>query len=122
MYPILVVHGGAWAIPDHLADESVLGVKIAVREAYKVLERTGSAVNAVEAAVRILEDNSVFDAGHGAVLNADGDVELDAIIMNGETLTAGAVSCVRNISNSVTLARSIMEKVQHLLFSFTRKS
>ncbi|XP_043919264.1 isoaspartyl peptidase/L-asparaginase-like [Protopterus annectens] len=119
MRAVLLVHGGAWAIPDILADGSIDGVKKAAKEGFIKLEKSGSAVDAVEAAVRILEDIPVFDAGHGAVLNADGDVELDAIIMNGKTLAAGAVSCVKNISNPVTLARSVMEKTDHVMLTGT---
>lgn len=63
MSAVLVVHGGAWAIPDELAKASVDGVKTAAREGFSVLKRGGSAVDAVEVAVRALEDNTVFDAG-----------------------------------------------------------
>ncbi|XP_069462290.1 isoaspartyl peptidase/L-asparaginase-like [Ambystoma mexicanum] len=115
--PVLVVHGGAWAIPDDLAAESVLGVKHAAKLGFAVLAGGGGAVEAVEAAVRVLEDNPAFDAGHGAVLNADGDVELDAIIMDGATLAAGAVSCVRNIANPVTFARALLEKTPHIMLT-----
>ncbi|XP_067873247.1 isoaspartyl peptidase/L-asparaginase [Heterodontus francisci] len=111
MKPIIVVHGGAWAIPDEFAEGSIQGVKHAAKESFRLLENGASAVDAVEAAVRILEDDPIFDAGHGAVLNADGDVELDAIIMDGKTLASGAISCAKNISNPVTLARSVMDKV-----------
>ncbi|XP_069091850.1 isoaspartyl peptidase/L-asparaginase-like isoform X1 [Pleurodeles waltl] len=115
--PVLVVHGGAWAIPDYLAEDSILGVKIAAKHGYSLLERGVNAVKAVEAAVRILEDNPVFDAGHGAVLNADGEVELDAIIMDGKTLAAGAVSSIRNISNPVSFACSVLEQSPHIMLT-----
>ncbi|XP_067421617.1 isoaspartyl peptidase/L-asparaginase-like [Emydura macquarii macquarii] len=117
--PVLVVHGGAWAIPDDFAERSILGVKNAVRNGFAVLEMGGSSMKAVEIAVRALEDDTVFDAGHGAVLNADGYVELDAIIMNGKTLAAGAVSCIRNISNPVTFACSVLEKTPHVMLTGT---
>ncbi|XP_042189415.1 isoaspartyl peptidase/L-asparaginase [Callorhinchus milii] len=117
MKPIIVIHGGAWAIPERLVEGSMTGVKRAAREGFALLESGASAVDAVEAAVRILEDDPVFDAGHGAVLNADGDVELDAIIMDGKTLAAGAICCVKNVSNPVTLARSVMEKTDHVMLS-----
>ncbi|XP_075454225.1 isoaspartyl peptidase/L-asparaginase-like [Ascaphus truei] len=115
--PIMLVHGGAWAIPDDLAESSKIGVKNAAKCGYSILANGGSAMQAVESAVRILEDNNVFDAGHGAVLNADGDVELDAIIMDGKTLAAGAVSCIKNISNPITFARSILEKTPHTMLT-----
>ncbi|XP_003441046.1 isoaspartyl peptidase/L-asparaginase [Oreochromis niloticus] len=117
MSAVLVVHGGAWAIPDELAKASVDGVKTAACEGFSVLKRGGSAVDAVEVAVRALEDNTVFDAGHGAVLNKDGEVELDAIIMDGRTLATGAVSSVKNIANPVSLARAVMEKTSHVMLT-----
>ncbi|XP_023957353.1 isoaspartyl peptidase/L-asparaginase-like isoform X1 [Chrysemys picta bellii] len=117
--PVLVVHGGAWAIPDEFAERSILGVKNAVKNGFAVLEMGGSSMKAVEIAVRALEDDAVFDAGHGAVLNADGYVELDAIIMNGKTLAAGAVSCIRNISNPVTFACSVLEKTPYVMLTGT---
>ncbi|XP_070772639.1 isoaspartyl peptidase/L-asparaginase [Enoplosus armatus] len=117
MSAVVVVHGGAWAIPDELAKASVDGVKAAASEGFSVLKRGGSALDAVEAAVRALEDNTVFNAGHGAALNADGEVELDAIIMDGKTLGSGAVSSVKNIANPVSLARAVMEKTAHIMLT-----
>ncbi|XP_053292031.1 isoaspartyl peptidase/L-asparaginase [Pleuronectes platessa] len=117
MSAVIVVHGGAWAIPDHLAQASVYGVKAAARQGFTLLKSGGTAVEAVEAAVRALEDNTAFDAGHGAVLNTDGEVELDAIIMDGKTLACGAVSCVKNIANPVSLARAVMEKTAHVMLT-----
>ncbi|XP_023267393.1 isoaspartyl peptidase/L-asparaginase-like isoform X2 [Seriola lalandi dorsalis] len=117
MSAVVVVHGGAWAIPDELAEASVDGVKAAACEGFSVFKRGGNAVDAVEAAVRALEDNTVFNAGHGAALNTDGEVELDAIIMDGSTLASGAVSCVRNIANPVSLARAVMEKTSHIMLT-----
>ncbi|KAI4894287.1 hypothetical protein NFI96_016312 [Prochilodus magdalenae] len=123
---------GAWAIPDALAEASVAGVKAAALAGSVVLKRGGKALDAVEDAVRTMEDDPVFDAeecsalqfdhilnnkGHGAVLNTDGEVELDAIIMEGETLAAGAVSSVRNIANPVSLARAVMEKTDHVMLT-----
>ncbi|KAK3554020.1 hypothetical protein QTP70_019136 [Hemibagrus guttatus] len=117
MKPVLVVHGGAWAIPDTLAEASVDGVKAAAQTGSLILKSGGCALDALEAAVRVMEDNPVFDAGHGAVLNTDGEVELDAIIMEGKTLAAGAVSSVRNIANPVSLARAVMEKTEHIMLT-----
>ncbi|XP_015218628.2 isoaspartyl peptidase/L-asparaginase isoform X2 [Lepisosteus oculatus] len=117
MKPVIVVHGGAWAIPDAMSGASVRGVKAAAWGGFSVLKQGGSCLDAVEQAVRVMEDDPVFDAGHGAVLNADCEVELDAIIMDGETLAAGAVSSIRNISNPVTLARSVMEKTDHVMLT-----
>ncbi|XP_029690819.1 isoaspartyl peptidase/L-asparaginase-like isoform X2 [Takifugu rubripes] len=117
MPAVVVVHGGAGSVPDKFAKAVVDGVKMAALDGFSVLERGGSALDAVEAAVRNLEDNVTFNAGHGAVLNADGDVELDAIIMDGRTLGSGAVSSVKNIPNPVSLARAVMEKTPHLLLT-----
>ncbi|XP_076830447.1 isoaspartyl peptidase/L-asparaginase isoform X2 [Brachyhypopomus gauderio] len=117
MRPVMVVHGGAWAIPDSLAEASVAGVKAAARAGMLNLTRGGGALDAVEVAVRMMEDDPTFDAGHGAVLNTDGEVELDAMIMEGRTLAAGAVSSVRNIANPVSLARAVMEKTNHVMLT-----
>lgn len=117
MSAVVVVHGGAWAIPDELAKASVDGVKVAACEGFSVLKRGGSALDAVEAAVRTMEENSVFNAGNGATLNVDGEVELDAIIMDGRTLANGAVSSVKNITHPVSLARAVMEKTDHTMLT-----
>ncbi|XP_061914276.1 isoaspartyl peptidase/L-asparaginase [Entelurus aequoreus] len=117
MSAVIVVHGGAWAIPDDLAKVKMDGVKAAARQGFAVLQKAGSALDAVELAVRALEDNHVFNAGHGAALNTNGEVELDAIIMDGKTLACGAVSSVKNIANPVTLARAVMEKTDHVMLT-----
>uniref|UniRef100_A0A803K7P8 Isoaspartyl peptidase/L-asparaginase n=1 Tax=Xenopus tropicalis TaxID=8364 RepID=A0A803K7P8_XENTR len=117
MEPVIVIHGGAWAIPDHLAECSKTGVKNAAKCGYSVLVNGGNSMQAVESAVRILEDDRSFDAGHGAVLNANGDVELDALIMDGKNLAAGTVSCIKNISNPVTYARLVLEKTSHSMLT-----
>lgn len=113
--PAVVVHGGAWCIPDEAVAESRLGVKSAARNAMRVLLDGGSAVDAVQAAVMAMEDNPVFHAGNGSSLNANGDVEMDAVIMDGRDLNAGAVAGVQNIANPVKLARLVMEKTPHNL-------
>nr|XP_054758577.1 isoaspartyl peptidase/L-asparaginase-like [Lytechinus pictus] len=113
--PAIAVHGGAWAIPQADTEASCHGVQRAVRAGYKVLENGGTAVDAVEQAVRVLEDDPVFDAGTGSVLNYDGDVEMDAIIMEGKELKCGAVACVNNIKNPISLARKVMEQTDHTL-------
>ncbi|XP_057704950.1 isoaspartyl peptidase/L-asparaginase [Corythoichthys intestinalis] len=117
MSAVIVVHGGAWAIPNDLAKASVDGVKAAACEGFAVLQKKGTALDAVESAVRALEDNAVFNAGHGATLNTEGEVEMDAIIMDGKTLACGAVSSVKNIANPVSLARAVMEKTDHVMLT-----
>ena len=87
--PVVVIHGGAWAIPDKMCDASRNGVKLAARKAYEIVKNGGSALDAVEAAVMFLEDDPVFDAGKGSCLNAVGKIEMDASIMDGTSLKAG---------------------------------
>src|SRR5260221_9973684 len=111
----LIVHGGAWDIPDSLVEAHRAGCESALALGWKLLERGGSAVDAVEEVVRHLEDSAAFDAGHGSHLNALGQVELDASIMNGKSLRCGAVAAVHCIRNPVSLARKIMEESEHIL-------
>jgi len=105
----LVVHGGAWAIPDDQVAAHRVGVEAAAHVGWAVLQGGGSALDAVEAAVRLLEDDPTFDAGRGSFLNQAGQVELDAGIMDGATLDLGAVAAVRRVPNPITLARRILE-------------
>ena len=113
--PTIVVHGGAWAIPEPLTDASVAGCEAAARAGADVLRRGGSALAAVEAATRVLEDDPAFDAGHGAVLNELGEVELDAIVMDGADLRCGAVAAIGPVANPVSVARMVMERTPHCL-------
>ncbi|MGA8202634.1 MAG: isoaspartyl peptidase/L-asparaginase, partial [Candidatus Sulfotelmatobacter sp.] len=92
--PVLVVHGGAWAMPDNMVQAHLHGVRNALAAGWRVLERGGSSLDAVEEAVVIMEDDETFDAGRGSFLNRDGKVQLDALIMDGSTLRAGGVGCV----------------------------
>ena len=113
--PVIVIHGGAWAIPDKLEDASREGVKKAALAGWEVLNKGGTAVDAVTEAVKCLEDDPVFDAGRGSVLTAAGMVEMDALIMDGKNLDCGSVAAVNNIKNPVVLARKVMEKTPHTL-------
>ena len=115
--PALIVHGGAWDIPEHLHQDSIDGCCEAARKGWEILERGGSAVDAVEAAVRMLEDEPTFDAGRGAVLNCAGAIELDAIIMDGSDLNLGAVIGVQRVRNPVTLARLVMTESEHAILA-----
>ncbi|HXZ26496.1 MAG TPA: isoaspartyl peptidase/L-asparaginase [Terriglobales bacterium] len=112
--PVLVVQGGAWAIPDDMVEAHLVGVRRAQRAGWSVLEKRGSALDAVEAAVTVLEDDETFDAGRGSFLNRDGRVQLDAAIMDGATLRAGGVGCVERIRNPIRLARRILEDSPHV--------
>ncbi|MEX0777183.1 MAG: isoaspartyl peptidase/L-asparaginase [Phycisphaeraceae bacterium] len=111
----LIVHGGAWNIPDHEVAEHETGCRQALEAGWRVLEHRGSALDAVEYAIRALEDAPIFNAGIGAVLNAEGEVELDAAIMDGRTLRSGAVAAVRRVRNPITLARRVLESHAALL-------
>jgi len=108
MKPRLIVHGGAWDIPDGFVDDHVAGVRCAIEEIYPLLEDGCTAMDAVEKAVNILEADPTFDAGKGAFLNANGDIELDALIMDGKELDFGAVAAVANLLHPVSLARKVM--------------
>lgn len=111
----IVVHGGAWAIPDKIVEAHLQGCAAAAIEGGRVLEGDGSALDAVEAAVRVMEEDPTFDAGRGSFLNREGAVEMDAVIMDGAHLKAGSVAAVRNILHPVSLARMVMERTDHVL-------
>src|SRR5580704_1888743 len=119
MYAI-AIHGGAGALPRDLLTSGKekayrAGLESALDSAYAILERGGSSLDAVSTAVRILEDAPLFNAGHGAALTRDGAAELDAAIMDGKQLRAGAVASVRHVRNPIELARRVMEKSRHVL-------
>lgn len=114
--PVLVVHGGAWAIPRDMVAAHLNGVRMAVAQGWRVLERGGSALDAVEEAVVVMEDDETFDAGRGSFLNRDGKVQMDALIMEGSTLRAGGVGCVERIANPIRAARKILSESPHVYF------
>ena len=117
---VLVIHGGAGVIepskmtPDKEASYRA-GLAAALDAGYAILERGGSSVDAVTAAVRMMEDDPQFNAGRGAVLNHDGQAELDAAIMDGTGPRAGAVAGVRHVKNPIELARLVMERSPHVM-------
>jgi beta-aspartyl-peptidase (threonine type) len=113
----LIIHGGAWNIPDDMVEAHRNGVSKALQAGWKILSGGGSSVDAVEQAIRMMEDDPTFDAGRGSFVNANGEIELDASIMNGTTLQCGAVASVQNIRNPITLARTIMDKNEHVLLT-----
>jgi beta-aspartyl-peptidase (threonine type) len=117
--PILLVHGGAWAIPDDAMEAHTFGVRSALLAGYALLERGATAVDAVEAAVAVLEDDAAFDAGRGSFLTRDGKVQLDALLMDGGvtgTMRAGGVACVERLRNPIHAARLVLEKSPHVYF------
>lgn len=113
----IVVHGGAgrWAEAERAA--AVEGVRAAAAAGWAVLAAGGAAIDAVTAAVVALEDDPLFNAGAGAVLNADGDVELDASLMVGDTLASGGVACLRRVKNPILVARRVLETTDCVLLA-----
>lgn len=114
------IHGGAGVIrKQDMPPEKEKAYREKLAEAllagYKILQSGGAGLDAVETAIKILEDSPLFNAGKGAVLNADGKAELDAAVMDGKTLAAGAVAAVHRIKNPISLARAVMEKSPHVL-------
>ena len=117
----IAIHGGAGTIlkssmtPEQ---DALYRTKLAeaVEIGYAILEKGGTSLDAVEAVVQRLEDDSLFNAGKGSVFNSDGKVELDASIMDGNTLKAGAVAGVHHVKNPIRLARTVMEKSEHVFF------
>lgn len=116
----LVIHGGAGTIlPQNLknAEDYHKALDSALNIGYFVLKSGGTSLDAVEKVIRYLEDNPLFNAGKGAVMSDDGQVELDASMMDGKTLLAGAVAGVRDIKNPITAARRVMEKTSHIMLA-----
>lgn len=116
----IVIHGGAGVISrGSLTPEKEKEYRAKLEEAllagYKLLEQGRSSLDAIEAAIRIMEDSPLFNAGKGAVFTNEGKNELDASVMDGKTLGAGAVAGLRRIKNPITLARTVMEKSPHVM-------
>lgn len=129
---VLVIHGGAGAIPrDHITSAQERRYKRKLDEAllagYSILAAGGTALAAVEAAVKVMEDSPLFNAGRGAVFTREGRIELDAAIMDGASRKAGAVAAVTIVKNPISAARAVMELTPHVLLvckganSFARK-
>jgi beta-aspartyl-peptidase (threonine type) len=114
--PVLLIHGGAWAMPDDAVAAHEDGIASALAAGYALLEQGASAVDAVEAAVAVMEDDETFDAGRGSFLTQDGRVQMDALLMNGENLRTGGVACVERIRNPIHAARLVLDKSPHVYF------
>ena len=117
----LIVHGGAADIPSDMREAAKSGCEAALLEGWNILRSGGSALDAVERAITIMEDDPTFDAGRGSFLNLEGEIELDAAIMEGHGLQAGAVAAVQNIKNPISLARQVLES-EHVLLVGTGAS
>ena len=116
----MAIHGGAGPGSDYIVENREgyeAGLKDAIAAGYKILQKGGSAVDAVEEAVRNMEDNYLFNAGRGSAVNSKGEIEMDASLMDGEQVKAGAVSMVRNVKHPVTLAKIVMQHTNHVLLS-----
>ncbi|MGI9036555.1 MAG: isoaspartyl peptidase/L-asparaginase family protein, partial [Pyrinomonadaceae bacterium] len=118
----LAIHGGAGTIlrsemTAELEAEYRRGLREALQTGWKILRGNGSALEAVEAAVVELENFPLFNAGRGAVFTHEGKNEMDASIMDGARLKAGAIACVKNVKNPIKLARLVMEKTTHILLA-----
>lgn len=111
----LAVHGGAWEIPDEAVEACREGCRRALQRGWEVLAQGGTALDACEEAIARLEDAPIFDAGIGSHLNRNGRVQLDAILMDGRTLKAGAVAAVERIRNPVRVARLVLERSPHMM-------
>lgn len=113
--PLVVVHGGAGRYSDDRVAAAEAGCADAVAAGLAVLEAGGSALDASQAAVRVLEEDPTFNAGVGCVLTRDGTVEVDAAVMDGATLAFGAVAAVPNLRNGIELARAVLDDGEHVL-------
>ncbi|XP_067876215.1 isoaspartyl peptidase/L-asparaginase isoform X2 [Heterodontus francisci] len=115
--PVIVAHGGCGKYTADRKEECLLEVMKAALQGYRRLQQGGSALDTVEEASVILENHPLFNAGCGSVLNECGETELDAMIMDGKSLDAGAVAAVRNIANPTKLARLVLEQTKHVILS-----
>src|ERR1700759_4868607 len=116
MQPVLLIHGGAWAMPDDAVAAHEAVIANALQAGYALLAQGATAVDAVEAAVAVMEDDETFDAGRGSFLTQDGRVQMDALLMNGENLRTGGVACVERLRNPIRAARLVLDKTPHLYF------
>jgi L-asparaginase / beta-aspartyl-peptidase len=118
----LIVHGGAGTMergkmtPEHERAYRA-GIENALRAGWEILQRGGSSLDATEAAIRVFEDDPLFNAGKGSVFNAAGVNEMDAAIMDGKTLRAGAVANIEHVKNPISLARLVMDKSPHVMMA-----
>lgn len=120
--PALAIHGGAGTIlksemTAELEREYRHGLENSLKKGWEILQKNGSALDAVEAATIALENFPLFNAGRGAVFTHEGKNELDACIIDGKSIDAGAIAFVKNVVNPISLARLVMEKTEHILLA-----
>lgn len=113
--PVIIIHGGAKTISKDKVEANRAGCRAAVEAGWSILENGGSAAAAVEAAIRVLETDQTFNAGFGSTMNSEGEVEVDAAMMQGENLAWGAVAAVQGVRHPISAARRIMEEKPRLL-------
>ncbi len=113
--PVIVVHGGAGTWQPERSQHGLEGVRRAAKTGFGILKNGSNAVDSVMEAVAVMEDDGTFNAGYGSTLNIEKQVEMEASIMDGKTLQAGAASLLKDVKNPVRLARIIMEKTDHVL-------
>ena len=111
----IIVHGGAGKVRAGREQRKRDGTLRAVAAGQAILEAGGSAIDAVEAAIRVMEEDPVFNAGYGSVLNSDGEVETDAAIMDGATLDAGSVCAVKGVRNPISVAKALLPELPVIL-------
>jgi beta-aspartyl-peptidase (threonine type) len=112
--PVIVVHGGAGTWQPERSKPGLEGVKRAAKKGFEILQKGGNAVDAVMEAVMVMEDDGAFNAGYGSSMNIEKGIEMEASIMDGKTLQAGAAGLLKDIKNPVRLARLVMEKTDHV--------
>jgi beta-aspartyl-peptidase (threonine type) len=119
--PVIVVHGGCGALESDptVREQFQGGAEKAAKAGWEVLQGKRTALDAVEVAVRILEDEPLFNAGRGSVLTSEGQLEMDAAIMDGTNLKAGSVAGISTVANPISLARKVMEKTDHVMIAYS---
>src|SRR5262249_17850808 len=113
----ILVHGGAGDVKEERRPRHVEGCRIAAAAGAEILVAGGSALDAAQRAVEVLEDDPCFNAGTGACLNVDGEIELDAALMEGSALRAGGVCALPPFKNPIAIARAVLEDARHVLYA-----
>jgi beta-aspartyl-peptidase (threonine type) len=112
---LIQIHGGAWDIPQNLIVPHQIGVQTAQKKAFEVLSAGALPLDAIAEALAVMENDPTFDAGRGSFLNENGEVELDAAIMEGESLRAGSVACLSSFENPGRIALAVLRNTEHIL-------